>query len=113
MRYLDFIVNVILPIFIGYVLYLYMPYNIIRYYLPDALWAFSFTSCLLIIWERKINVKWMLSIIILSPLFELMQHNNMIKGTGDIFDIIIYYFSFSIALIINHIINLKKHNHEN
>lgn len=113
MRYLDFIANVVFPIFIGYILYLYTPYNIIRYYLPDALWAYSLTSCLLIIWDRMINMKWLVLTISLFTLFEVMQHFNIIKGTGDIFDIIVYYLSFNIALISNHIIKFKKHNHEN
>ena len=60
-----------------------LPYWVV-YHLPDGLWAFSFTSIFLIIWERKINKRnflWLLTPLIISIIIEITY------GTFDYLDL--------------------------
>ena len=102
---LDILLNGVLPIFIGAVLY-FLELNhfdlfIVKNYFPDGLWAYSFISIILIIWDRRINYFWILVVFIFSIIFELLQYYHIINGTGDIWDIVTYFIFFAIAIMTN------------
>jgi hypothetical protein len=100
----DAIVNILSPLLFGSFLYVIPPLNFptfIKSYLPDGLWAYSFISCILIIWDRKINWFWILAGFCISICFEMLQYYHVLSGTGDIYDIIVYLFFFIIALKLN------------
>jgi hypothetical protein len=80
----------------------------IKFNLPDALWLFSFTSLLIIIWKREVN-KGSLFFILL-PLFisfcwEFGQYAEIINGTFDIKDLLFYTIATLFAFQ-----NIKKYN---
>lgn len=95
---------VFLPLIIGavwYIMPLNFPFQLTgKGYIPDLMWAFSFTSALLLIWNGRINVMWLAVLLILFPLFEFLQAKHVIAGTGDIFDVVCYYTAaFSSSLL--------------
>ena len=101
----DIFLNVVIPVFLGYIVYLLenetvVP-GIVKNYLPDGFWAYALQSCILIIWNRKINIIWNIAIMLFAVTFELLQYFHFIKGTGDFFDIITYFIFFGIALSAN------------
>lgn len=80
---IDLFLNVITPLVLGYTFYLFdkrIELREIRNYLPDGLWAYSFLSCILIIWNREVNIIWVVIIILFSIIFELLQYLHFIKG---------------------------------
>lgn len=87
--------TVFLPLVMGvlwYVIPLNFPLNLVaKGYVPDLMWAFSFTSALLLIWDGRINPMWLAMLLLLFPLFEFLQAKHIIAGTGDIFDVVCYY----------------------
>jgi hypothetical protein len=101
----DIILNVVLPIVVGLCICFAFTLNIIgrqvSNYLPDGLWAYAFTSCILIVWERQVNFFWLTLLGILFIAFELLQSFHFVAGTGDIRDIFIYFFFGLFALITN------------
>jgi predicted membrane protein len=104
-RHSDILLNVVFPIILGYLIYLLssvtkMPL-LVKNYLPDGLWAYSFISALLIIWNREISVPWILLAFLLAACFELLQYYSWIAGTGDITDAIMCFIFFGAALLIN------------
>ena len=103
----DFTFRIVFPIIVGTIIYFIPTENnltVARNYLPDGLWAFSLTSCILFIWNGEINLSWLISIATLFVVFELMQSIHLINGTADINDIIIYFIFGSLALITNQIL---------
>ena len=110
-RIRDIVFNVLLPLISGIVIYLfyneqYMP-ETLRNYLPDALWAYALQSTILIIWDRKITIPWLLINVLTFISFESLQYIKLLPGTGDIFDITAYLLSFIIALTLNKIFLIK------
>ena len=108
----DIFLNIILPVLVGSCLY-FMSSNIdltgfLRNQLPDGLWAYGLCSGLLIIWNRKINIIWISVIYIIFILFEALQHFHVISGTGDWFDIIIYFSFSTISLLTNKFYFINK-----
>lgn len=56
------------------------------YNLPDALWIFSFTNLMLLIWQLKLtkdSIFWILLAPTIGVLSELGQANGIIAGTFD------------------------------
>lgn len=101
------LLNVIFPIILGVIIYIGDKFNLlpdnITNYIPDGLWAYSFTSAILIIWNREINMFWISILGLFFVIFEILQSADILKGTGDILDIIIYFlFGFS-SIIINNL----------
>ena len=98
----DCLLNILLPLLTGILLYFIASQvsltGFARNQLPDGLWAYALISCLLIIWNRQINIFWISLIFITFLLFEALQHFHFIRGTGDWLDIIIY-ISFSIITL--------------
>ncbi len=108
-KWKDVSCNMILPLFIGTAVYLLkkiisLPPIIVNY-LPDGLWAYSLQSCLLIIWNRKVNWMWMMALLIFCAGFEILQKTNYLSGTGDIYDFIVYVIFMATALLFNNIFN--------
>ena len=65
----------------------------IKFNLPDALWLFSLTSLLIIIWKREINkgsLFYILSPLIIGFCWEFGQYAGIIYGTFDIKDLFFY-----------------------
>jgi hypothetical protein len=97
------LLTVLLPIATGFLLYVLKDANfilIVRNYLPDALWAFSFTSAILIIWNGKINRFWIVMLFLIFVAFEFLQSIKIITGTGDLNDVICYYTFAILAFFI-------------
>jgi len=100
-RYCDIALNILLPIIAGAAIYFTNATPFIRNYIPDGLWAYGLTSSILIIWNRRINVLWLTLTACIFIVFEGLQAQQIIKGTGDFLDIIIYFVSGITALAIN------------
>jgi hypothetical protein len=104
-RHSDILLNVIFPIVLGVSIYLLYPIVefplMVKNFLPDGLWAYSFISALQITWNREISFPWILLAFLLSACFELLQHFSWIAGTGDIADAVVYFIFFGVALLIN------------
>jgi hypothetical protein len=101
----DVFLNIIVPLFLGLLIYwtgktASIPAPI-RNYLPDSLWAYAFISTILIIWDRAINISWIAIVFLAACCFEGLQWVHVIAGTGDIADIVVYFLSFTIALLSN------------
>jgi hypothetical protein len=98
-------INVIFPMFLGYTIYRLEKYDLLNHnisnYLPDGLWSYSFTSMMLIIWNRTINYFWLSIICICFILLETLQFTNIINGTGDILDIFIYLIFCLLSILSN------------
>ena len=95
------------PLILGLILYRnsYIFYPWVSNYLPDGLWAFSFSSSLFLVLEHK---KYLINLIIVIGFgitFEFMQWANVIKGTFDIVDIAIYIVANMMAIGSNKIIS--------
>ena len=101
----DILLNIILPLLLGIGLYraagmVALP-SLVRNYLPDGLWAYAFLSSILLIWDRAINIAWIIATFLLAIGYEGAQYEHLIPGTGDIFDVITYFLFFSVALRLN------------
>ena len=105
-RQIDLVINVILPLLLGYFIYHMGDAGrisaLIKNHLPDGLWAYSFITAILIIWNRQVNGLWIVIACLLSAGFELLQYFHWIAGTGDIIDMIAYLLFTGLALLINH-----------
>lgn len=127
---IDIILLVVLPVFLGGIIYIVFRseklimfkwfetfglnelinilrqnsvYNLpdwIKYNLPDALWLFSLTSILIIIWKREINKTnfiYVLLPLIIGICWEFGQYLGIIQGTFDIKDLVFYIAASFIA----------------
>jgi hypothetical protein len=105
-RKIDIIVNVFLPLLLGYFIYNSGDAGrmnlLVKNHLPDGLWAYSFMAAILIIWNRQVNYVWIAIACLLSGGFELMQCLHWVAGTGDIMDILAYLIFIGLAILINH-----------
>jgi hypothetical protein len=101
----DGFLNVLIPLLTGLIIYRTEQYiripALIRYYVPDGLWAYAFGSCMLIVWERKINWPWMIGAMMLSVVYEICQYFHFIPGIGEVRDVMTYFLFFSLALLSN------------
>ena len=69
--------------------------NFLTQNLPDGLWIYSFTSCLLLIWGDKNTLNkyiYFFVPIALSIVSELCQLFHILPGTFDLLDILAYLF---------------------
>jgi hypothetical protein len=89
-RLLDILINVLLPILIGCLLYSIDVRLTIINYIPDGLWSYSI----------------MISFI-LFPAFEYLQSVHFINGTGDFIDVLIYLICGLIAILSNNFFKNK------
>ena len=87
--------------------------NFLTQNLPDGLWVYSFTSCMLLIWGKKNPINKYIYIIIpmlLSIFSELGQLFKFIRGTFDPLDLIFYLFFTIFSVLIYNITVWKKEN---
>ncbi len=114
--YKEFIYRVFLPVCLGAGIYAftekYTYLNDVKNYLPDGLWAFGFVSCLLLIWNEKINTFWMVMAYSSFIVFEYLQKIEIIGGTADVYDIFVYFAFSSLAIVVNKLTVLKKQHLE-
>ena len=104
----DITINVLAPLAFGVLIYFASFPYFIRYYLPDGLWAYAFTSCILIIWSRKLNALWLSILAIVFILFECGQAIKIFPGTADIRDVLVYLIFGALALVYNKLYNTKQ-----
>lgn len=102
----DIILNILFPVAVAIGIYFSgaSVSGFCRNYLPDGLWAYSLFSSMLIIWDRQINIFWSIIIFIIFILFEVLQYFHVIKGTGDILDIVTYFLFSLLSLLVNHLL---------
>jgi hypothetical protein len=82
--------------------------NFVIYNLPDGLFLFSYTTCMLWLWdENQYKYYWVFIIPLLLVIIELLQLNHTLPGTFDILDIA-FYIIFIIFTF--QIINYEKNN---
>jgi hypothetical protein len=102
---IDFILHTIVPVILGCIIYItgdaHVLPMLLQNHLADGLWAYAFLSCILIIWDRKSNLTWIVLTIVISILFELFQYWHLVSGTGDLWDVVVYLLFFLLALQIN------------
>jgi hypothetical protein len=72
--------------------------NFIKYHLADVLWALALAEAVCII-KKNLNFSVIVALIA-TILFEFMQYLGIVKGTGDIFDVIFVAVSLSIYFLI-------------
>jgi hypothetical protein len=101
----DFALNILLPLCMGAVIYWAAGHfsvpSPVRNYFPDALWAYSLMSAILLVWQRRIVIGWVFAAFALSIGFEVGQHYHWVPGTGDFYDCLTYGLSFGLALALN------------
>ena len=81
----------------------------LSFYLPDYLWAFSFSCFLYLIYGRseKGSVICSVLVCILGSVFEGAQAKGIISGTGDVVDIFLYIFAVLTAYIIHNLLRRR------
>jgi hypothetical protein len=101
----DLFFSVFVPLVAGLTIYRTEQYiripAIIRYYLPDGLWAYAFGSCMLIVWDRRIKWPWIIAAMSVSIVYEACQYYHVIPGVGELRDVMTYLSFFSLALLSN------------
>ena len=86
-----------LPKIQGYIYQLNI--DAIKNFLPDFLWAFSFTCAFFVITRNRKHV--ILIVALCGILWESLQFTGIISGTGDIIDVIMYLTAVYTAVLIN------------
>jgi len=107
-KFYDILLNIILPLLIGTVIYFFNLPSLLKNHLSDGLWAYSLISSILIIWDRRLKKVWLLSSLCLFILFEIFQSSIIMQGTADLLDIITYVLFGIFSVSIN---NLLKHQY--
>jgi len=76
-------------------------FRLMRNHLPDGLWALSLVSLITYIWYNDTSSRniWIFFAGSMMILFEGLQYCSIVKGTGDVLDILSYII-FSIPIII-------------
>ena len=117
------IIQILFPILFGLVIYSFrsnVPANLdmiispinhhikipnwILFNLSDALWNYSFFSCILLIRindELETKIIWLSMALIISFIFEFLQKYNFIPGYFDLLDLLFMFASIIIWIIIS------------
>lgn len=74
-----------------------------KFYLPDFLWAFSLGCCLIAIYNPGARGLFACSAVsfLCGSVWELLQYLNVVSGTADIHDVIMYFLASAICILIN------------
>lgn len=80
----------------------------VYYSLPNALWVYSFTSGILLIWGKSLTF-WLITPVLFGVLVEFAQYFQIFPGTADIMDFVTGLFAFISSNLIFH---LKTYNNE-
>lgn len=77
--------------------------DFVKYYLPDFLWAFSLNCLLHAIYlpNVKVSIKCSLVAFLIGVLYEVFQCLNIVSGTGDLLDVLLYLLAVVTVLLIN------------
>ena len=78
-------------------------WDFVRYYLPDALWAFSLASFVQVILSEFAYSKIISGLIAIScgVAWEFFQLLNVVSGTGDLMDVLMYLLAGLLSIYIN------------
>ena len=85
--------------------------SIIRNFLPDLCWVLSFFFISIIFMSNIVKHSIIINSIYvfsISMLYECLQYFNIVNGTFDILDILIYVISILIACLIEKIVRRKE-----
>jgi len=78
-------------------------WDVIIYSLPDGLWVYSWTVCMMLIWrnEKKqaCGSPWAYVGVICGVLFEVFQFFGLLPGTFDLNDVLISLLLFLMAIV--------------
>lgn len=102
----DIIVTVLLPVIGGVTVYylknvaLLSP-SLVAHHLADGLWAFSFVNAMLIVWDRQLHRVWFTLVFFVFAIYELLQYQNVIAGTGDVYDTLTYFLFGVLGIVTN------------
>ena len=77
--------------------------NFGRFHLPDFLWGLSLSCCLVAVNNPQFKGVILCSAIsfLCGCIWELLQYLEIIRGTGDLYDVIMYFLSSALCIIIN------------
>lgn len=109
-RMCDIFLNLLAPLGLGVLLYLLPLPALLRNYAPDALWAYAYTSALLLIWERTADKVWILLMFVSFIGLEALQKTGLIAGTADPGDVLVYFLAAGLALFLNPYFQFKTNN---
>jgi hypothetical protein len=102
---IDLFCTVIAPLLLGVAIYSLKDhlhdFPVVINYLADGLWAYALVNCLLLIWHRQVNVTWITIGYLIAVSFEWMQYQEQLPGTGDIYDVVVYFICFGIGILQN------------
>jgi hypothetical protein len=92
---------VLVPLLIGIIIYsLPLSNHWVRNYVPDGLWAFSFGYAFLWIWKPTLFSALRLIPLLVFFAFELFQKFEIITGTFDLVDCLVYLLFYLAATIL-------------
>ena len=74
-----------------------------RYYFPDFLWGFAFYCGLCVIWQPRTAGCWLCAggAFACGLVWEMLQYTGVLRGTGDVQDIIMYLFAGLIGIFMD------------
>lgn len=77
--------------------------DFLKYYLPDFLWGSSLGCALIAVYDPRIRGVIICAgvSVLCGSLWEVLQYAQVIKGTGDIHDVIMYLLAGAMCIIIN------------
>lgn len=81
----------------------FVPPDWVIYSLPDALWLFSFTSLILLLWENKLTLNailWVAATTVIGIFSEIGQALKLVPGTFDSLDLLLLLLASTISFII-------------
>jgi hypothetical protein len=105
----DIAINVFAPLLFGYMVYI-SPVQLPRFitdYMADAMWAYAFTSLILIIWQREKQSTWLFASVLTGIIYEACQFWHLLPGVADLFDLLTYFIFFALALRTNNFFKQK------
>ena len=68
--------------------------------MQDVIWSLAYTIGILAIWEGKINLIVLMLIFLIGPIFEVLQHLDIISGTPDLIDVLSYTIFSLLGIIL-------------
>jgi hypothetical protein len=75
--------------------------SFVLYYLPDALWMYSFALVIMLIWGLRWTKElryWLVGALVIGLGYEELQLSSIVPGTFDIYDLIIILVAFGFSL---------------
>jgi hypothetical protein len=81
-----------------------IPPSWLLFSLPDALWVYGLTSCMLLIWQKEAAAStnlWVFSGIVLTFVSEAGQRLGMVPGTFDLLDLVLSTVAFVAAYLLS------------